>query len=568
MPETTPDIDWLPLLFGLVGGLALFLFGIGRMADALRAAAGDGLRILLRRLTTNRFSGAAVGAVVTGLIQSSTVTTVLVVGFVSAGLMTVSQSVGVILGANIGSTMTAQIIAFRITDWALPLVAVGFALGSFARRDRIRQLGMTTMGLGMLFLGMDLMSGAAEPLRDYPPFVTLMARMDIAILGVLVGALFTGVVQSSAATAGVVILLAGQGLITLDGAIAVMLGANIGTCGTALLATIGRTREALQAALVHLIVNVVGVLMWIFLISQLADLSRAISPTAENLEGLTRVAAEVPRQVANAHTLFNIINTFILIWFVGPIGRLAVWMAPSRPVEEPPESKPRYLDRMMLDTPAIALDHIRLELGHLGEVAGAMVDAAPSAILRGNASDVERVASMDDTLDRLHEAIVLYTRDLGRHELTTAEARRLEQLLAAATVIEGFGDVIATNLVAVGRQRVAQGIRFSEGTLEALKPLHAAATGAFHDAVRALVERDAELATSVRGRKAEVRALVGTVLEHLRRRLAADEPDRVGTFRLEVDAVTQMERLFDLSRRLARLAVELGGAAEPTADGA
>jgi len=242
----------------LFGGLALFLFGMEQMSDSLKAVAGEKMKTILSKLTTNRVSGALTGALVTAVIQSSSVTTVLVVGFISAGLMSMSQSIGVIMGANIGTTITAQIVAFKVTKYALLMISVGFTMLFFSQQHKIKQYGGMLMGLGLVFFGMGVMSEAMHPLRSYQPFLDLMVNMSNPLLGILVAAAFTALVQSSSATTGIVIVMASQGFISLPAGIALAFGANIGTCVTALLAAIGKPREALRAAAVHVLFNVLG----------------------------------------------------------------------------------------------------------------------------------------------------------------------------------------------------------------------------------------------------------------------------------------------------------------------
>jgi phosphate:Na+ symporter len=248
---------------GLFGGLALFLLGMDIMTQALKSAAGDYMKEILGKLTQNRFIGVGIGAFVTAIIQSSSVTTVILVGFITAGLMSMSQSVAVIIGANIGTTITAQILAFKVTKLALPMIAGGFLLSLVAKTESWKQTGRILLGLGMVFYGMSIMSGALSPLRSYEPFIEFMISMQNPLMGVAVGALFTAVVQSSSATTGILIVMASQGLIGLESAIAIALGANIGTCVTAGLACIGKPREAVRAAVVHTLFNVIGVLLWV-----------------------------------------------------------------------------------------------------------------------------------------------------------------------------------------------------------------------------------------------------------------------------------------------------------------
>ncbi len=304
--STHNELEWSEMFMGLFGGLALFLFGMEQMSDALKSALGDQMKALLAKLTSNRFTGALTGAFVTAVIQSSSVTTVLVVGFVSAGMMTMAQSIGVIMGANVGTTITAQIVAFKVEEAALWMVAIGFLMSFTAKRERVKHYGSMLMGLGLIFYGMSLMGDAMHPLRSYEPFLQLMSRMDNPLMAILVGALFTALVQSSSATTAIVITMAGQGLISLEAGILLAFGANIGTCITAQLAALGKPREALRAAVVHLVFNVGGVLIWLPFVSMLASWVVGVSPVHPELEGTARLAAEVPRQIANAHTLFNL----------------------------------------------------------------------------------------------------------------------------------------------------------------------------------------------------------------------------------------------------------------------
>ena len=314
---SSPTIDIFGISIGLLGGLALFLFGLDELTSMLKATAGARMRDALARVTTNRFKGVLAGGLITAVIQSSSITTVLVVGFVSAGLMTLQQSIGVIMGASIGTTVTAQIIAFKVTQYALIAIVIGFSMQFFFQGDQIRRYGMLVFGLGLVFYGMSLMGDATRPLRSYQPFIDLLTQMDSRLLAILISAGFTALVQSSSATTGVIIVLGSQGLITLEQGIALVLGANIGTCITALLAAIGKEPPGLRAALIHVGFNVLGVLLWFGLIEELADLARWMSPSLPHLDGMERIAAEMPRQIANAHTIFNVGNTLVFIWFTG-----------------------------------------------------------------------------------------------------------------------------------------------------------------------------------------------------------------------------------------------------------
>ncbi|MER2516289.1 MAG: Na/Pi symporter [Candidatus Accumulibacter phosphatis] len=332
-----PDVaaespDWVQLFLGLFGGLALFLGGLQLLSEGMKKAAGQALKTVLAKLTTNRFTGALTGAFVTGILNSSTVTTLLVVGFISAGFMTLTQSVGVIMGANIGSTVTAQLLAFNLSAYSLGPVAIGFFMMFSAKREKVKYYGMMIMGLGLVFYGMGLMSSGMTPLRTYEPFLVILKGLENPLAGIAAGALFTAIVQSSAATVGIAIAMASEGLLALPAGIALALGANIGTAATTAFMGIlsSKSAEATRASVVHVAFNVIGTLIWLPVIWLLADLSVWVSPASPELQGAARAAAEVPRQIANANTLFNVLNTVLFIGFTGWFAKMAERAVPDR----------------------------------------------------------------------------------------------------------------------------------------------------------------------------------------------------------------------------------------------
>ncbi len=546
------ELQLIPLLMGLFGGLALFLYGMDQLADSLKAVAGGRMKALLSRLTTNRFTAAFSGALVTAVIQSSSVTTVLVVGFISAGLMTMVQSVGVIMGANIGTTITAQIIAFKITEYALLLVAVGFAVRFLTGRERVRHQGMILMGLGLIFVGMGVMGDAMDPLRSYPFFIDLMREMETPVWGILIGAIFTALVQSSSATTGVVIVLAAQGFITLPAGIALAFGANIGTCVTALLAALGKPREALRAASVHVLFNVLGVVVWVAFIDQLADLVMSVSPTAEGLRGLERLAAETPRQIANAHTLFNVANTVLFLPFAGVFVRVVERLIPELPPSDTEVVRPRYLDTELFRTPSLAADRARLEVLHMGERVRGMITGILPALFEGTNEDLIEVKSLDEGVDLLHGKIVTYLRRLSQENLSEPVSQDLLSIMEAANDLEAIGDVIETNLVVQGLERLQEGVVVSRVTQEVLTEFQQMVLGAFDLALQAVSQRSREAASAVVAMKAEVNQMADKASLHEVRRLIADEPRRLETYTLEVDVLKNLKRIYYFSKRMAR----------------
>lgn len=555
-----PAFDWMGIAFGLLGGLALFLYGLDKLSIALKAVAGERIRPLLAALTRNRWIGMGTGALITALVQSSSVTTVLVVGLISAGVMTLTQAIAVIFGANIGSTFTAQLIAFRITEAALPMIAAGFGVAFLARRDGLRHWGTLLMGLGLVFFGMGLMGEAMYPLRSDPVFLDLMRRVSHPALGIVVGTVFTALVQSSAATTGIVIVMASQGLISLEGGIAVALGANVGTCVTALLAVIGKQREAVRAALVHVLFNVLGVVLWVGFIPELAALAVMLSPSYPELAGSARRAAEVPRQIANAHTLFNVINTIVFIGFVDHMARLVTWMVPARPEPLPPAVEPQFLREELISTPTLALDAVQAEIGRLGGLVERMMRAIMPTALNGTIEDLRAVEAMDGDVDALHAAIVDYMRQVGRQTLSDPQAQRYVRLMEAANALEQIGDIIETDLVQTGVRRAEGGVQVSVPTQQLLTDLHERAYDALRRAVQALTDGDADQARRVVAMKQGVAALAHQAAEHGARRLVADAPNRLRAYTREVEVIEKLRRIYYFAKRIARTVLE---AAEP-----
>jgi len=548
----TDGIDQIALATGLIGGLAFFLFGMDIMTKALKQLAGDYLKVLLARVTRNRFAGLATGAAVTSVIQSSSITTVLVVGFISAGLMTLQQSVPVILGANIGTTITAQILAFKVTALAMPILALGFFVSFAAKHANIREYGRMILGLGLIFFGMSVMSDAVKPLRDFPPFLEFMVSLDNVLLAALVGAGFTAVVQSSSATTGILIVMAGQGLIGLEAAIALALGANIGTSVTAMLAGIGKPREAVRAAMVHTIFNVAGVLIWIGFVDHLAELARQISPIHPALEGLARTRAEVPRQIANVHTLFNLVNAAVFLGFTSQLARLVNWLVPDKVAELEPRFAPRHLDHELLELPSIALDAARREIILLGKLVQDMLTASEPTLISGSLLELDRLHVMDRPVDLLHREIIGYLRLISLEDLSEAQSGQLMALIKISNDLEHIGDQIATGLVTSARKRINERIVIGPKTVVVITRLHQKVLLALVEALKALEEQDVERAARVRAMKQDVTDTIEDISHHQLTRLRAQSVKRLPAYAREIELTEGLDDIFKTIRRISR----------------
>ncbi len=546
------SIDWFMLGMGLFGGLALFLAGLEILSEGMKLAAGETLKQVLSQLTTNRFLGALTGAFVTGVLNSSSVTTVLVVGFVTAGVMTLAQSVGVIMGANIGSTATAQILAFNVSQYALLPIAIGFFMIFAGKKELLKHYGMMLMGLGLVFYGMGIMSDGMSPLRNYAPFLDLLKRMENPALGILAGAVFTGLVQSSAATVGIAIAMASEGLLSLPAGIALALGANIGTCVTALMAALGKPVEAVRAAVVHVLFNVMGVLIWIAVIPILADIAVWISPSNQELEGTARMAAEVPRQIANANTLFNVVNTLIFIGFTAFFARLAERVVPEKPETTGIIIEPKYLDNTVLKAPSLALERVRLELGRAAEITEQMLKDWPSAIRNRDQRKLDEIAKRDDQVDTLEAAILDYLSRIRQHLLTEQESNDHQALMTMTITLESIADVIEIDLTDLAKQYFKIEHESSETTVQLLRGIYGAVVRAVSHTVRAIRDSDQAAAEEVMRMNNEIKRLTDEMLVRRSERLGRKESKYLTAARIDMSFIDKMHRIYSLTKRIAR----------------
>lgn len=548
------QVDWLQLGMGLFGGLALFLAGLDVLSDGLKKAAGNTLRDVLQKLTVNRFMGAVTGAFVTGVLNSSSVTTVLVVGFVTAGVMSLAQSVGVIMGANIGSTVTAQLLAFNLSAYSLIAIAIGFFMSFASKNERPKYFGMMVMGLGLVFYGMGLMSDGMKPLRSYEPFLDILANMENPLLGILAGALFTGLVQSSAATVGIAIAMASEGLLSLQAGIVLALGANIGTCVTALLAALGKPVEAIRASVVHVSFNVVGVLIWLPFLSVLADVAVAVSPVAaEDLGGKERLADEVPRQIANANTMFNIINTLVFIGFTNWFARLAEKLVPDRARLKDVIIKPEFLDDATLEAPSIALENARREVERAGLITMEMMDSLADAVEHKNKDELDDVARRDDEVDILTAEIAKFLGRVRQNSLTESESRTHQQLVEAMMIIESIGDIVETEMTRVLKSYIkGEYEATSDVTREMVEGLWTCVRKSLELAVSAVGHNDQRAAQEVLLFKDDIRQLSDRLFERHASRLHIEDPKYLERVRLLMTFIEQLRHMYTLTKRVAK----------------
>ncbi len=453
---------------GVFGGLALFLHGMQMMSSGLEAVAGNRMKAILERLTANRFMGVLVGALITAAVQSSSATTVMVVGFVNAGMMTLSQAVWLIMGANVGTTVTGLLIALDVGALA-PVVAFGGVfLMVFVKRARLQHIGQILAGLGILFIGMDTMSAAMAPLREFPAFIHLMSTLSNPLLGILFGALFTALIQSSSASVGILQTLAAGGIVQFSGAVYVLFGQNIGTCITAVLAAMGTSRNAKRATCIHLLFNVIGTVIFTIVV--------LVFPVTALIEA----AVPSPKaQIAAMHMIFNLATTILLLPLGNWLARLAEQLLPDR--EEPQsagtEMRLAYLTPVTgggkdggLGVSAIVVDQLRNELHRMLEMARQNVEAGFNAVLRQDTAPLERVEQREEYIDFLNREISRYVSRLIAIETNERGSRIVSSFFTISGNIERISDH-ADNLAGYTRLLVEKGIAFSAYAQEEIRQM-------------------------------------------------------------------------------------------------
>ena len=431
------------VVFGLTGGLALFLYGMNSMSDALQKAAGEKMKKILEFLTKNPIMGVLAGALVTAVLQSSSATTVMVIGFVSAGLMSLPQAISVIFGANIGTTMTAQLMAFKITDYIYPIIFVGFMLYFASKKEKVKNVGLVIFSFGLLFEGIEIMGSVMKPLANSPIFVELMAKVsDIPVLGVLLGAVMTLVVQSSSATIAVLQNFASQpgpdgvtSVIGLAGAIPILFGDNIGTTITALLASIGQSKNAKRTALAHSIFNITGSIVFLFLIPVLAKFVQFISPKGPEVEVISR-------QIANAHTTFNVVCTLVWLPLIPLMVKIVTTIVRGDDTKKVHSYEPQYLDDKMINQPIPAMYMVSNEINRIATSTEKMLKILKEIVSGDNKEEIKSLFKKHhDAIKTLQDAIVTYISKLFTGgALTEVQAERVAGYLAIANNIDRIAD--------------------------------------------------------------------------------------------------------------------------------
>ncbi len=553
--DTAQSLDFFQMGVELLAGLALFLYGLDLMIKGLLVVAGDKMKMLLKKLTTNRVTSAITGAGVTAVIQSSSVTSVLVVGFVSAGLMTVSQSAGVIMGANLGSTITAQIVAFKVTNWAYAMVFIGFLMQFSLKTSFYKSIGMLILGLGFIFLGMNLMSDGMHPLRSYQPFLDLMVQMQNPLLAILIGALFTALVQSSSATIGIAIVMASGGLLTLPAGIALALGANIGTCVTALLAALGKSRDALRAALIHVQFNVLGVLIWLPFITELSMIATWLTTGEFNPVFLDAVVADTSRELAHANTIFNLINLALFLPLIPVFLWVVIKLVPLLPEEKESKAiKIKFLDETLIQAPGMAFNAVEMEIDNYRQKLNLLTH---HLIHHSNTIDHKSLLFEDKSLQKLRvyqSHILYYLGKTSQADFDKKEQNKYIQLITIMNILESSLETINQNILQVKRELLEQNVMPSETMKKMMKNLAKQVFKSMDNALLSINKenQDEKLVFVV---EPAINSLFQEVLKHQAKHFD-ETPRRILTFRLEMQIIEGFKRLYSLSKQIAKLNIK------------
>ncbi|MDQ2086318.1 Na/Pi cotransporter family protein [Herbivorax sp. ANBcel31] len=544
----TGNLEISNMIFGLLGGLAIFIYGMNLMGDGLQKAAGERMRRILEVLTNNPFIGILVGALVTLMLQSSTATTVMVIGFVSAKLMTLPQAVGVIMGANIGTTITAQLIAFRVGSYAYLIAAIGFVLFFFFHKKIIKYIGQTIFAFGLLFIGLNIMSDVMRPLSQSAMFENIIQQISsVPVLGLVIGALLTLIVQSSSATIAVLLNLSqqqgadGQALVSLHAALPILFGSNIGTTITAMLASIGARINAKRAAMAHSIFNITGAIIFMMFIPLFARFVVFISPKGIETEIITR-------QIANAHTSFNIINTLIWLPFIFLLTKIVTFFIKGE--EDTLEKRVLYLDYKFLNSASIAMDFATKELTRMAEFAQEMVNDSKKAFIESDATCAKKVHEVEDIVDILQYEIVKYLSTmLSQSSLTERQSIRLAGLMHITNDIERMGDH-CKNIAEFAMEKKEKNLPFSEEAINDITETFNKLNDMVKHSIKSLGQDDTSLAKEVLSEESEIDNIEVTLRDRHVKRLESGLCNPTSTI-IFVELIHNLERIADHCNNIA-----------------
>ncbi len=534
------------VIFGLIGGLGLFIFGMKFLSDGLQKVAGTKLRRILRSLTKNKFRGIALGAIVTSIVQSSSVTTVMLIGLINAGIINLIQSAGVVIGANIGTTITAQIIAFKVAQYALPAIGIGVVMMLIPRKRKFQFWGQIIFAFGLIFLGLSTMSGVMEPLKDIPAVTHFFVQLSSnPILGILLGAIFTMMIQSSSASIGMVMALATVGLIDFRAALFLILGGNVGTTVTAWLASIGGSLSAKRMACFHTLFNVIGVCYFSVLVYSgvCTAFLDFITPGPLNTD-------TIARHIANAHTFFKVVNAGIFVLIIGPVVSFIKIIMPGKDMYVSTDFK--YLQDKLLNTPDIAVVSVRKELAAMAKLVKNTIVTAVEGFFSKDNKSIAHVSTQESAIDHLQNDITFYLAKLSSKSLSPELASQLPPLLHSINDLERVSDH-AVNIAELTEKIYADNIPFTNNALAEMRTIYAKVEDMIDETVRCIEDNDESASKKVINSEEEVNKLQKSYLAHHSKRLC-DRKCSPASALIFVDFINNIEKIGDHLTNIAEAA--------------
>ncbi len=519
------------LALSIVGGVALLLYGLRLLTDGLQRVGAARLRGLLTFVTGNRLRGLGSGALITAALQSSSATTVMLVGLAGAGIVTLRQTIPVLLGSDIGTTVTVQVIAFQILEASLAIVAAGATLFFLGRHARTRQVGSALLGLGLIFLGLKILSDGTLPLRDHSQVREFLLGLGTNPLpAIIASGILTAILHSSAATIGIAIVFASHDLLTLNAAVPIILGANVGTCATAWVSALGAPIEARRVAAAHVLLKFLAVALVYPLIGPFT-------------EGIAHTADSLPRQIANAHTFFNIGLAVVFLPFSAPLANLVERLVRQAPEAQEEWSTPKFLDAKLLDTPALALGQATREALRMSELVEDMLRDTLTVFERDNLDLLEEIERRENAVDSLNNQIKLYVTRLSGGILSIDQSQEELAILAMTNDLETIGDIIDKNLMELAKKKIYKGLRFSEQGAKEIAELHGMVLKNFQRVISAFATHNAELGRQV----IEAKTAIGIKERELKQahiaRLYAGLPESIETSTIHLDILTNLKRI-------------------------
>ncbi|MDA3779250.1 MAG: Na/Pi cotransporter family protein [Bacteroidales bacterium] len=536
---TARQTNWgFILIMGLLGGLGLFLLGMTMMSDGMQEAAGDKMRTILSHLTHNRFIAVGLGTFVTTITQSSSATTVMLVSFVHSKLMRFRQTLGIILGAGIGATITAQLIASQLTNYSLLLIGIGFFINSFAKKTQLKNIGKTIMGFGILFFGMNIMSDAMSPLRSYSPFVNALIKLENPLIGILAGTLFTALIQSSAAFIGIMIVLGTQNLLSLEASIPLILGANIGTSITAILASIKANKEGKKVALAHSLIKTIGVLLFIWWIPQFSELIQYLSPKGNGISSNL-----IPRQMANAHTFFNITLTILLLPFLNFFAKVISKLLPGKPITPKVTLQTKYLDFKQTKSSSLALSMAKQETIRMGQL---VQNINADIIIPFLIKDTKLFISINKTekeINFLRDKITSFLLKTIKEKTSDARVNEAFQIMYTVKEFEQIADIISKKMVEKAKTWSESNYEFSKDGKNELINYHTKTQKQLSRAITVFKDVNLEKAKAMKKKYSKYRDMSIELEKHHFERLKKQISDTISSSKTHLDVMNDLRSI-------------------------